>query len=518
MADRKPPHDDEPPTTKIHGFKKHIVSNFLKDRHPYLHSPFNQRYDPKEVFHAVFDRSIPKLVEILDMEDLPADSYKEAFMLLNEMASHQENKLTMIDSGLVETALAYMTHPHAEVRRDSTNLLGSLLSVRKGRDKLAQANVEEVLRPMLLTDELMCREVCGWLLCRLCSGRDGVDILIQKDQVKHIVASFKANSDKQDKREALFLIYLLESMVCLLQTDKGIEQIVSTAAMKRFKEILATVHAADPRPFGEFDTRIKCLCLHATSLIAMKDDGKEESIELGMIDIANEYLNHDDPEVSNAATKVIMFSSVHLKGKDQATKPTNDAVIKNIIALLSSSSKDIVQNAEISLLNIADLPKGFKIICKYLSAHLEDLERIFGPLSIVPLYQLLFKIDKPPFLTQENEANALRYGLAIAYFINADSNNEYAMEMATQRTCKIVDRLLPLLLAKNQPDAQKKIALVIQKICEDDQVNLLSFQNFVATHGNTQNSLHNTSLLDEIANFRELFELFQAREDNLSEA
>lgn len=55
--------------TKLHGYKKHIVSNFLKDRHPYLEKPFIERYDPTEVFHAVFDRSIPKLVEILTYED-----------------------------------------------------------------------------------------------------------------------------------------------------------------------------------------------------------------------------------------------------------------------------------------------------------------------------------------------------------------------------------------------------------------------------------------------------------------
>lgn len=510
--------EEEPSMTKIHGFKKHIVSNFLKDRHPYLHSPFNQRYDPKEVFHAVFDRSIPKLVEILAMPDLPADSYKEAFMLLNEMTSHQENKLTMIDSGLVETSLAYMVHDDVEVRRDATNLLGSLLSVRKGRDKLASQDIDVVLRPMLLADSRECREVCGWLLCRLCSGRDGVDIVIQKDQVRHIVASFKNNSDKYDIQEAMFLIYLLECMASILQTDEGINHIVSTAAMKRFKEILSTVHTTNPKPFGPYDTRIKFLCLHASSLIAMNEEGKEESIDLGMIEIANEYLLHEDAEVANAATKVIMFSSVHLKGKDQATKSNTDTIVKNLIKLLGHADKDIVQNAEISLLNIADLPKGFRIICKYLSAQLEDLDRIFGPVAIVPLYLLLFKVDKPPFLTQENQEAFLRYGLAIAYFINAESSTVDAMEIAIQKTCRIVERLLPLLLAKHNKEAQKKIALVIEKICEEDEVNLLAFQNFVATHGEIHNPLHNTTLLAEISSFRSLFEIYQAREDIMRES
>ena len=93
-------------------------------------------YNPKEVFHAVFDRQVPKLVEILGMDDLPPQSYREAFMLLNEMSSHQENKMMMIDHDLVQSSLIFMEHPDSEVRREATSLLGSLVSVQRGRDFL----------------------------------------------------------------------------------------------------------------------------------------------------------------------------------------------------------------------------------------------------------------------------------------------------------------------------------------------------------------------------------------------
>lgn len=500
--------------TMIHGFKKHIISDFLQDRHPYLYSPFNQRYDPKEVFHAVFDRSIPKLVEIVQMADLPAQSYKEAFMLLNEMASHQENKLTMIDAGLVAVCLSYMQHEDFEVRRDSTNLLGSLLSVRKGRERLDRCQIDPIFGPILLQDRLACREVFGWMLCRLCSGRDGVKSLIAKNQVKHVIDSFKKNSDDYEVEEAMFLIYLLECMSCILQTDEGIEQIVSTSVMKRFKEILST----EDQPFGEYDTRIKFLCLHCTSLIAMNDEGKEESIDLKMIQRSNKYLLHADPEVANAATKVIMFSSVHLEGKQEATPKENDEVVVNLISLLKHENKDIVRNAEIAIMNIADLPRGFMIICRYLCSHLDHLDRIFGPMAIIPLYSLLFKVDRPPFLTAENQEGYLKYALAIAYFVNAQTHKKEALNYAIEKTCKLVDRLLPLLLVKSQPEVQRSIASAVEKICEEDEVNLMSFQNFVAKHGEVFNELHGTTLLSEMAAFRELVELYQAREEAAKES
>jgi len=46
-------------------------------------------------------------------------------MLLNEMASHQENKDIMIAQKLVYLALIYTKHSDKEVRRESLLLLGS---------------------------------------------------------------------------------------------------------------------------------------------------------------------------------------------------------------------------------------------------------------------------------------------------------------------------------------------------------------------------------------------------------
>ena len=509
-----PDYDQLSKKTKIHGFKKHVVSNFLQDRHPYLQPPFNQRYDPKEVYHAVFDRSIPKLVEILDMQDLPDQSYREAFMLLNEMSSHQENKIVMIDSGLVCTSISYMRHPDSEVRRESTNLLGSLLSLMRGRDQLAGVEIDQVFPDILMKDELKCREVCGWMLCRMCSGRDGVDILINTNQIQYIIKSFRANSESYDKKEAMFLIYMLECMASILQTDKGIENFVSTTAIKRFNEILIK----EEHTYGEYENRIRYLCLLCSSLIEMNDEGKEESIRHGMIETANRYLNHEDEHIANAATRVIMFASIDLKGKTKSVEPQGDVIIRNLIDLLEHKNRDIVRNAEITLMNISDLPKGFMIICKYLSSHLTHLDKIFGPMAIIPLYGLLFKIDRPPFITQENKVSSMKYALAISYFINNAQYKRGALDYAIERACKIVERMIPLLLNNEDAKGQAEIAKAIEVICIEDEVNRTSFQAFIAKHGDTHCEVYQTKLLVEIAKFKELFDLFQMREEEKEKA
>jgi len=53
-------------------------------------------------------------------------------------------------------------------------------------------------------DFLDVREVSGWMLCRLTSGRDGVDIIIKHDLIKYIIKAFQKYSENFEIKEAKF--------------------------------------------------------------------------------------------------------------------------------------------------------------------------------------------------------------------------------------------------------------------------------------------------------------------------
>ena len=76
----------------MQSYQLHIISDQLRKRHPYLEPPFKARYDPTEVYKAVFDRAIPKLIEILLTEGLTPDRYTNALITLNEIASDEAEK------------------------------------------------------------------------------------------------------------------------------------------------------------------------------------------------------------------------------------------------------------------------------------------------------------------------------------------------------------------------------------------------------------------------------------------
>jgi hypothetical protein len=81
---------------EYHALKKHVLSDQLNTRHPYLDPDFRERYDETEVYMAVFDRQLPKLVEIIFFDEIDDHKYFDALRALNEMCSHQENKSKLI--------------------------------------------------------------------------------------------------------------------------------------------------------------------------------------------------------------------------------------------------------------------------------------------------------------------------------------------------------------------------------------------------------------------------------------
>lgn len=120
--------------------------------------------------------------------------------------------------------------------------------------------------------------------------------------------------------------------------------------------------------------------------------GKEEAIQEKVIDMADNYLLKSNEDMVNSAVRTIMFGSIHLNGKVQAINKDQGGIIRNLIALLESPNKDIVENVRHALVVIADLPRGYSIVVKYLSAHLEHLKSVSVIQYIYRLYGITLRL------------------------------------------------------------------------------------------------------------------------------
>lgn len=121
----------------------------------------------------------------------------------------------MISQGLVGIASAYLMHKVVEIRREAVLLLGSLCSIKRGRDFLDETSFEG-LAHMIKDENLKAKEACCWCLCRILTGRDGVDILVNSKLVAHMIDSFMDETKNGEPEKAPYIIMLLEGFINIL--------------------------------------------------------------------------------------------------------------------------------------------------------------------------------------------------------------------------------------------------------------------------------------------------------------
>lgn len=124
-------------TTKVHGFKNHVVSNFMEKRYPYIEDKEQEWRDSKGVFRSAYSRVFQNLRTVLEAPGSSALEKREALLILNEMSNHQEQKVEMIEEGFVLVCEECMKSDDEELLYETLRLLGSLMSVKLGRDQLS---------------------------------------------------------------------------------------------------------------------------------------------------------------------------------------------------------------------------------------------------------------------------------------------------------------------------------------------------------------------------------------------
>jgi len=489
----------------LKSYKLNIVSEHLQDRHPYLELPFNDRYNPAEVYRAVFDREIPKLVEILQMKDLKDENYRDALITLNELVSHQENKDMMITQGLVEIASGFLTSKHIDVRREAMLLLGSLFSIMRGRERVNEETIEGI-RKMLFDEHREGREACGWTICRMTISRDGGDIINNSKLTTDLIASFMKYTEELKDEEAQFMIYLLESFGYLLEFDQGIEFFLGSGILKRVNSILAK---HEETIFKEFKNRINSLCLEFEVKFTMNHDGKEEGITEEIIFTAYKFLHSQVFEEVKFAVMTIMSCTILLEGKQQCADYLDQQILKDLTSLLPHSDKNLHRYVKNAITNISEYPPGVKHLTILLAPHFEYLDEIYGIRIVKWLALMVPKANEliaPPILPTENFSQLKLYCQDICSLIK---NHKDQVKVAIQDTVRLTERILPFLLVKTEKNFQELVAQTLLLLCNTDiagkEVNAKDeIRNYIEQYGDVKHPVYNTTLNDEISNFTRL--------------
>jgi len=138
----------------MQSFTYYHVSEFLKDRHPYI-PPEKEviLLDPEQVSLAYNERTIPKLADLLIYPPLNDKKRRDALHTLNELVSHQESKTQMIENDIIFSACNLMASSDWEVRREAAMLVGSLLFIDVGRKAFNQREGNFTILQNIILDD-----------------------------------------------------------------------------------------------------------------------------------------------------------------------------------------------------------------------------------------------------------------------------------------------------------------------------------------------------------------------------
>ncbi|CAL1150794.1 unnamed protein product [Cladocopium goreaui] len=119
----------------LQAYNRHIISEHLKDRHPYLED-IRGHLKVDEVSTAQGERLFPRLVELLSMPSIAAEKLVEALHTICDLCSHQESKTVAISSDVIAAATHLLMHDSVPVRRAAARVISSMALLIGGRSLL----------------------------------------------------------------------------------------------------------------------------------------------------------------------------------------------------------------------------------------------------------------------------------------------------------------------------------------------------------------------------------------------
>lgn len=395
----------------MQSYTSYKVSEFLKDRLPYI-PPENVKplMDPEQVAVGYNERAIPKLADLLIYPDLTSNKRKDTLHTLNELVSHQETKVEMINNNILLYSCNLMADENPDVRCEATILVGSLLFIDFGRQQFdSRPGNYTIMHGLIFDNFLKVRESLGWLIYRLSLHKDGIKMIHLSKTIYKLVDAINFFSDWNKINENyVYLMYLLESFVNLSLYDFGTLHMLDKGLLRSFNEILTNKE----KIFSEQLTKgiyeqMREIILSILKNITLIKEGKIEAFRENLIPTISFFLTSHLEFERLFSSSFIMGISNLLDAKIQICNYINNSkfeILDKICDLLKDPNKNIKNNTIISLRIISQLPAGFLKIVEILYDSLNLLDEIFGIKTLNGLVELIPKLSKyknPPHVDKE---------------------------------------------------------------------------------------------------------------------
>jgi len=395
------------PVNLLQGYKRHITSEFCKDRYPYLED-IRSHLKTDDVSMAFGERLFPRLVEQLKNPDMAPENLVEALRTICDLASHQENKCNSIASDVVAAATNLLLHDSVPVKRDAARVISSMAQLIGGRSLMPLGNTSmrkstspiqagptlpKLVKLLLSSPDEVVKMNVAEALKSLALFRDGCQQIVDQGTVKGVALYLCSRlPDLPESKElSLCLLYLLQMLgQVTMYANNGMRDLWGVglvAKVIRFLEhIPKETGLAALSPADSTETKRQALRLlwHCGN----DPHGRRETLkEAEGVRVITEFLSDGDAKVREAAVCALNVVTLETDGKKDVLKYSTEG-----LAALLVSDKETAYLIEscIQLVRCAsELPAFRFAFARHILKEIWLLEKIFGTTALAAVSPLM---------------------------------------------------------------------------------------------------------------------------------
>lgn len=393
----------------LQGYKRHIVSESLADRYPYLED-INGHLKHNEVSTAFGERQFPRLVDQLKTPGMAPEKLTEALCVLCDLCPHQENKVTAVASDVVAASTNLLMHDSVEVRREAARVIASIAQMVGGRScmPIGNANMPRKLtgavapgptlprlaKLLLQCDDEIVKKNVAEALFSMTVFRDGCQQVVDQGTVKAMAQylCYTLPELPASANLALCLRNLLQTLAAVtMYADAGMRDVLGVGLIAKIIALLddQRVRASGiPALRPEDSVETVRQALRTLWHIGNSPEGRKEMLQADGVRVISAYLDENqDPKVREASICALNVICLETNGKSEVLK---HAVGSFARLLHSDQETAYLKETCVQLCRASsELPSFRFAFAKRILSSIWLLEKVFGTASLSAVSPLL---------------------------------------------------------------------------------------------------------------------------------
>ncbi|CAE8584774.1 unnamed protein product [Polarella glacialis] len=387
-------------------YKRHIISEFLKDRSPYLED-ITGHLKAADVSTAFGDRLFPRLVEQLKSPGMAPEKLVEALRTICDLCSHQENKCQAISSDVIAAATHLLMHENVPVRRDAARVISSLSLLIGGRSQLPVGSSElstkltgavgagptlpRLAKLLLSCDDELVKLHVAEAMHAITIFRDGCQQVVDQGTVKGVTQYLCATLPDLPSSSSLSLclLNLLQTLAAVtMYARDGMRDLFGTGLLAKIVGFLGRVPKTGlPHVTPEKSTDTIRQALRLLWHCGNNPTGRLETLKADGVRVITEYLSDGDAKVREAAVCALNVVSLETQGKRDVLEHSLQEVSRIIH---SDAETTYLQETCVQLCRCAsELPAFRFAFARHVLKSVWLLEKVYGTAALAAISPLL---------------------------------------------------------------------------------------------------------------------------------